>query len=488
MAGLFRIGRVPNADPRLRRVIDNLSSLFSTSLLGVGLDMDGGKIVLSHLGFEDLTDPNADRIAFWDDSAGTFKWMSVIGNGLTLDDTSLYFDWYSLQDLDATGHDLDVVRYNAVSGTMGWGSISTGLQWDGTDLKTKDSEIVHDDLSGFVGNEHIDWTNASEDFFTTGSVGVGEGAGSDYPLEIVASSAHTTMVSVDGYANIFTGTSGNAYGMFFRRRLNCGDGNDCPDYYYQYLNHCYPRHTNAIITQTKAVMGFYNVLDDGVATYENQSGSNRLVVNRGILNSVDAGGTYNSIGAGRIEGKAEGIYTSVVNDGIYSASGGATNRATAYGCSLYVTNTPTLDSGALLALSYGLYLNLTGSTTGSSIAYGIFMYNVQNADNNYGIYMYNPPSHSIVIDGDNCKIQLGETNGDLELYSDGTDGCIDTGADLNISTNGVCDINGLQVDANGFLKPVSAADASAPNNSIYYSTTQSKLVYKDNGGIVNDLY
>jgi len=45
-----------------------------------------------------------------------------------------------------------------------------------------------------------------------------------------------------------------------------------------------------------------------------------------------------------------------------------------------------------------------------------------------------------------------------------------------------------QIRTDGSFKPPSLADAEAQNNSIYYSTTQSKLVYKDSGGIVNDLY
>jgi hypothetical protein len=45
-----------------------------------------------------------------------------------------------------------------------------------------------------------------------------------------------------------------------------------------------------------------------------------------------------------------------------------------------------------------------------------------------------------------------------------------------------------RIDTNGFFKPVSSDDASAPNDSIYYSTTQSKLVYKDSGGTVHDLH
>lgn len=44
------------------------------------------------------------------------------------------------------------------------------------------------------------------------------------------------------------------------------------------------------------------------------------------------------------------------------------------------------------------------------------------------------------------------------------------------------------ISQSGFYRPISSADSSAPNNAIYYSTTQSKLVYKDSGGTINSLY
>lgn len=40
----------------------------------------------------------------------------------------------------------------------------------------------------------------------------------------------------------------------------------------------------------------------------------------------------------------------------------------------------------------------------------------------------------------------------------------------------------------GAIRPASIADASAPTNAIYYSTTAGKLVYKDASGTVNNLY
>jgi hypothetical protein len=53
----------------------------------------------------------------------------------------------------------------------------------------------------------------------------------------------------------------------------------------------------------------------------------------------------------------------------------------------------------------------------------------------------------------------------------------------NASGTVLCSIN-----TSGTFQPVSLADASAPNNSIYYSTTASKLVYKSSNGTVNNLY
>jgi len=46
----------------------------------------------------------------------------------------------------------------------------------------------------------------------------------------------------------------------------------------------------------------------------------------------------------------------------------------------------------------------------------------------------------------------------------------------------------MAILAGGGVQPASMADGSAPNNSIYYSTTASKLVFKDAGGAVNALY
>lgn len=40
----------------------------------------------------------------------------------------------------------------------------------------------------------------------------------------------------------------------------------------------------------------------------------------------------------------------------------------------------------------------------------------------------------------------------------------------------------------GSFRPQSSTDSTASNNSIYFSTTQNKLVYKDGSGVVRVLY
>jgi hypothetical protein len=75
--------------------------------------------------------------------------------------------------------------------------------------------------------------------------------------------------------------------------------------------------------------------------------------------------------------------------------------------------------------------------------------------------------------------------------------CIVIGYDVdssgsNTTTIGHTTITDCYIRGNlhpsGAVRPASIADASAPTNAIYYSTTAGKLVYKDSSGTVNNLY
>jgi hypothetical protein len=64
-------------------------------------------IQLKHLGLQSLADPNADRIAFWDDSAGAFAWLTAGSNltitGTTINATNTNTTYTAGAGLDLTG-------------------------------------------------------------------------------------------------------------------------------------------------------------------------------------------------------------------------------------------------------------------------------------------------------------------------------------------------------------------------------------------------
>ena len=77
-------------------------------------------ISLSHLGLEDLADPNDDRILFWDDSVGDVEWLDI-GSNISISGSSI----------------------------------------SATNTTYASDDFDHDALINFVANEHIDWTGAS---------------------------------------------------------------------------------------------------------------------------------------------------------------------------------------------------------------------------------------------------------------------------------------------------------------------------------------
>lgn len=123
---------------------------------------------------------------------------------------------------------------------------------------------------------------------------------------------------------------------------------------------------------------------------------------------------------------------------------GTTNNV--YG--LYI-NPSTMSSTGAMTNTFGAYISNQGYA-GKTTSYGLYVAPQSGSTSNYGIYS---------AGGNN--VLLGTTYlGSTSLY----------------------------VRSDGSIKPASLSDASASNDSIYYSTTQGKLVYKDSGGTVNSLY
>lgn len=96
-------------------VLDTRQIIAGDALTGTG-DLSGDVTLnVDLLGIEDLTDPGADRVAFWDDSAGVVTWLTM-GTGLTITGTTLDAagDLDSLTDVTITGvADDEVLVYDS---------------------------------------------------------------------------------------------------------------------------------------------------------------------------------------------------------------------------------------------------------------------------------------------------------------------------------------------------------------------------------------
>lgn len=100
-----------------------------------------------------LSDPNADRVLFWDDSAGTTTWLTL-STGLTLSGTTL------------TVNEGDFARtLTAGAGLTGGGDLSadrtfdigagTGITVNADDIAVDLTAVDHDGLLNFVADEHV---------------------------------------------------------------------------------------------------------------------------------------------------------------------------------------------------------------------------------------------------------------------------------------------------------------------------------------------
>ena len=87
LTGTVNIGAVS-----LEEYIEDITGGNLTAGTGIAVAYDDaagtGTVSLSHLGLQSLTDPNADRIAFWDDSGSTFNWLSL-GTAISISNTTL---------------------------------------------------------------------------------------------------------------------------------------------------------------------------------------------------------------------------------------------------------------------------------------------------------------------------------------------------------------------------------------------------------------
>ena len=132
----------------------------------------------AHLGIESLADPGADRIAFWDDGETAFKWLAPDGTTIEISGTTLQvlaggLDHGGLSGLADDDHPQYILHSLA-------DAANDFLVASGADTLVKktlaetgailEGDIEHNNLQGFVANEHINWTNTANALVTTDDV------------------------------------------------------------------------------------------------------------------------------------------------------------------------------------------------------------------------------------------------------------------------------------------------------------------------------
>lgn len=128
--------------------VDHSAITFSagTGLSGGGTLAANRSFALSHLGIESLTDPNDDRIMFWDDGAGAMAWLTA-STGLTLSGTNLSVDASSISHDGLSGFVSDEhVAHSGVTLTAG-----TGLSGGGTIAASRSFALDIDSLTNNIG-------------------------------------------------------------------------------------------------------------------------------------------------------------------------------------------------------------------------------------------------------------------------------------------------------------------------------------------------
>jgi len=119
------------------------------SVTGAGTEGRAATVALSHLGIESLTDPDADRILFWDDSAGAAEWLTV-GDGLSLSGTTLANTQQAFKTISVSGQS-DIVA-DQVNDTL---TIVGGDNITVTTNAATDTITITNDVAGDTALESV---------------------------------------------------------------------------------------------------------------------------------------------------------------------------------------------------------------------------------------------------------------------------------------------------------------------------------------------
>ena len=190
---------------------------------GAGTFADKISVDWQHLGLEDLVDPGADRIAFFDDSANKFSWLQL-GTGLNISGTTLNVS-NANQNLFATisGDTGSLTAGSPTAALNIIGSTYVNTSLSGSTLRVSLSDNIFNgpvnynivsiktDTGNAVQNSSTSDANQTRDINVSGSdrAGVQIGLAKSGPL--IIGSLYVQLNSVNGVPNDASGTDANPF-------------------------------------------------------------------------------------------------------------------------------------------------------------------------------------------------------------------------------------------------------------------------------------
>lgn len=194
---------------------------------GVGIQVNADDVQLKHLGLETLTDPNADRIFFWDDSAGTSAWLEVsTATGINITGTTL-----ALASIPNSSLTNSSVTYTAGAGLTDGGTVALGGSATlnvgaGTGITVNADDVALKNAGSLTNNTVIKWTTASGQ--VANSIITDDGStvtiGGNLTVNGTTTTINSTIVSIaDNMMQYASGNVANSVDIgFFGNYVNSG--------------------------------------------------------------------------------------------------------------------------------------------------------------------------------------------------------------------------------------------------------------------------
>jgi len=381
---------------------------YITDLLGVGTTTPAEKLTLS----------DTKGLALQIES-------TTNDNSWSLNDEIASLEFYSKDTSGTVGAGVKGALRLLATDTYGAESIMTFSTCDNI---TSDIERMRIDNDGLV--------NALYDVQIDGNLGVGGTATANYNADITMAATDTRAINIDGVTNDYS-TASAGYGIYNFRDMNWGTSD--VQTYYGFNNRIFPKNTDATLpSNTYWYAVTHAVTNTGSVT--NTSVDNRYLYLRSFDLTVTDTGTYDTDSTGRILPRMSLSRLYLNADPTLVDTGNQTPQSSynTVGHDILIDVNPASVDGDWVVYSYGLQVSVTGTDEGTSQTRAINIVAATGGDGNFAVY--DDSGAEWRLDSDNQKFRLGETQGDFDLYSDGTDGVITTGTNLDIIPTGVTTI------------------------------------------------